>query len=163
MEKERLKYSMSRFDHYYDSVNNKSAIVLGLSTFIVGALVASCPMLYKYVEVLWSISILYYSCIGLGLSAMLVMIIASIPFLKEDGSSVLFFLSIAKTEYVEFASTSAKLTEDEELDDLRKQNYILARGLTGKFKKLKIACLMITLQFIIFIPLIILIINNLKK
>lgn len=40
MEKERLLLCISRYDHYYDSVNNKSNVFLTLSIFVVGGLVA---------------------------------------------------------------------------------------------------------------------------
>ena len=36
MEKERLEYTVNRLDHYYDSVNNKTAVYIAINTFITG-------------------------------------------------------------------------------------------------------------------------------
>ena len=36
MEKKRLEYTVNRLDHYYDSVNNKTAVYIAINTFITG-------------------------------------------------------------------------------------------------------------------------------
>ena len=41
---ENLKYTISRYDHYYDSVNSKSNVYLTLMTFLLGGTVA----LFRY-------------------------------------------------------------------------------------------------------------------
>ncbi len=41
MEFERLIFCINRYDHYYDSVNNKSNVFLVISTFIVGGLITA--------------------------------------------------------------------------------------------------------------------------
>ncbi|HEY9488539.1 MAG TPA: hypothetical protein VIQ51_09410, partial [Chryseosolibacter sp.] len=42
---EHLRFCIERFDHYYDSVNNKCALFLTVNTFIVGGLMAIHPTL----------------------------------------------------------------------------------------------------------------------
>ena len=41
MEKDRLKYTINRFDHYFDSVNNKSAVYIAINTFITGGIIVN--------------------------------------------------------------------------------------------------------------------------
>lgn len=163
MEKERLKFCIERFDHYYDSVNNKSAVFLGLSTFIVGGLVAAYPSILNLVNCGFFLHIMMLSVIGLGLGIMIVVITASTPFLVTTIDSIHYFGSIScmtKDQYCNKSSTQC--AEEDELIDLRGQVYQLSCGLAGKFKKLKWAGKLFTIQFYLFIPLILLIISNLK-
>jgi len=51
---------------------------------------------------------------------------------------------------------------EDEIIDLRTQVHQLSSGLKSKFSLLRIAGILFLLQFILFIPLFILIINNLK-
>lgn len=163
MEKDRLKFCIERFDHYYDSVNNKSSVFLAMSTFIVGGLVAGYPSVLTLVNCGILVHLLMVGCIGLGLAIMIMVIIASTPFLKEGESSVHFFGSISKMDKEDYCKKSSLLNlEEEELIDLRIQVHQLACGLTNKFNKLKWAGRLFTIQFFLFIPLIILIIFNLK-
>lgn len=163
MEKERLKFCIKRFDHYYDSVNNKSAVFLGLSTFIVGGLVAAYPSILSLVNCGFFVHVLMLSVIGIGLGIMIIVIMASTPFLTTDTNSLHYFSSIScmtKDQYCNRSSTTC--TEEDELIDLREQVHQLSGGLNNKFKKLKWAGKLFTIQFCLFIPLILLIVFNLK-
>lgn len=163
MEKERLKYCMDRFDHYYDSVNNKSSVFLGLSTFIVGGLVASYFMLDPLVNCGFWVHAISIILIGLGVATMIVVIMAATPFLGKDTDSLHFFGAIGCLNAHDFcAKSGAPCSEEDELRDLRNQVHQLARGLQGKFRKLKIAGTLFTIQFFLFIPLFIIILCNLK-
>lgn len=162
MEKDRLRFTIGRFDHYYDSVNNKGNIILGLATFIVGGLIAGYPALSEKIECTFWIHANWAILIALGLAAMLLMIVASTPHLTSGSNSVFYFLSISKMGRTGFTDRSKELSEDQELDDLRSQAFFLARGLTGKFRKLRAASRLIALQFILFVPFIILLIKYLK-
>ena len=163
MEKERLKFCLERWDHYYDSVNNKSAVFLALATFIVGGLVAAYPSILQLVDcgiVAHSLMILL---IGLGVANMIVVVMASTPFLTNDVESLLYFGSVSCMSTKEYYQKSlAGCTEEQELKDLRDQAHQLSKGLAKKFKKLKLAGRLFTVQFFLFIPLIIVIIINLK-
>lgn len=163
MERERLKFCVERFDHYYDSINNKSAVFLGLSTFIVGGLVAAYPSILSLVNCGYFVHVLMLSVIGLGLAIMIIVIMASKPYLTTDTNSMHYFGSIscmAKDEYSNRSGTAC--TEEEELIDLRAQVHALSCGLADKFKKLKLAGTLFTIQFCLFIPLVLLIVFNLK-
>lgn len=163
MEKERLRFCIGRFDHYYDSVNNKSAVFLGLSTFIVGGLVAAYPSVLKLVNCGVLVHLVMLSVIGLGLATMILVIMASTPFLTTDTDSMHYFGSIACMTKDAYCNKSASsFTEEDELTDLRAQVHQLSGGLFSKFKRLKLAGRLFTIQFYLFIPLILLIVYNLK-
>jgi uncharacterized membrane protein len=163
MEKERLKYCIDRFDHYYDSVNNKSSVFLGLSTFIVGGLVAGYFAVGPLINCGFWTHALIITLIGLGVSTMIVVIMATTPFLSSDIDSLHFFGAIASMDGPSFCVKSATpCTDEDELKDLRNQAHQLATGLRGKFKKLKTAGVLFTIQFYLFIPLFLIIICNLK-
>lgn len=163
MEKERLKYCIDRFDHYYDSVNNKSSVFLGLSTFIVGGLVAGYFLLDDYVNCGFWAHILMIVLISVGVATMIIVVTAATPFFGKDTDSLHFFGSIGCMEIDGFCTKSEEMIDaDTELKDLRIQVHQLACGLQGKFKKLKIAGILFTIQFYLFLPLFIIIICNLK-
>jgi len=163
MEKERLHFCIGRYDNYYDSVNNKSSVFLGLSTFIVGGLVAGYFCLPDYVNCTWPICSLIITLILLGILIMIVVVLAAIPFVAAGTDSLHYFGSISCLGHDDFCDKSGTRSTDEaELKDLRTQVHQLACGLTSKFRKLKCAGILFTTQFLLFIPLLILIMNNLK-
>ena len=163
MEKERLKYCIDRFDNYYDSVNNKSSVFLGLSTFIVGGLIAGYFAISPYVNCGFWTHALMVILIGLGVAIMITVIKAATPFLTKDIDSLHFFGAISSLDAPGFCAKSATpCTDEDELKDLRNQVHQLASGLTGKFKKLKTAGILFTIQFYLFIPLVLMILCNFK-
>lgn len=162
MEKERLQFCINRFDHYYDSINNKGAVFLGLGTFVLGGLIASYPYLLQNVNCTSWVHISVGLLILLGLINLLIVISASTPHLGNRGSSMFYFASISSLTKESFDEQSASYTAELELTDLRNQARELSLGLNRKFQKLKIAGRLFSVQFILFIPLIILIIKNFK-
>ena len=162
MEKERLIFCIERFDHYYDSVNNKSAVFLGISTFIVAGLITAYPIILKNTgNHLW-IHILLLTLLGLGMTIMLTIIIASIPFSGKRKESLLYFGNIAKMDEDEFFSQSNNEDDELELKDLRIQVHQLSTGLSKKFKRLRLVGIFFIVQLTIFIPLVIVIVTNLN-
>ncbi len=161
-EKERLKYCISRYDSFYDSVNNKSAVFLAMSTFIVGGLVAAYPSMIEKINCNLWVHLLMGSMIIVGVINMTIIIIAATPFLSKDEISLHYFNSIADQEKVVFETRSQTLTEQGELEDLRSQVYYLAKGLQKKFQRLHIAGRLFIVQLAMFLPLILLLILNLK-
>jgi hypothetical protein len=162
-EKERLKFCIGRYDHYYDSVNNKSNVYLTLSVFVFGGLLGLYPtILEKTDSNLW-VNILMLVVMVIGLTAMLITILSSRPYLTNETDSLLFFQSVSNMGQTEFELQSSTVTEDHEMKDLRVQTFQLASGLKAKFKKLRVVASLFAIQFALFIPLITLILNNLKK
>ena len=160
MEKERLEFTINRFDHYYESVNNKANVVLGISTLIVGGLVAFYPTMSKGFDIGFWTYFIYFTMIGVGILIILILIFASIPFLKKSSDSLIYFKAISEMSQLNFVKKSEERTKDEEYLDLRHQTYDLASGLTAKFKKLRVVFILLVIQLIIAIPYIILLITN---
>lgn len=163
MEKDRLKFCIERFDQYYDSINNKSAVFLGLGTFVLGGLIASYPYLKEHITSSEAILVLLSISISLAFSAIIIVIIASTPYLSNEKSSMHYFYSIAQKKRETFIKESKNFGEDEELSDLRIQVHGLATGLRKKFFRLRIVAILYTLMFVSMIPLVILILLNLKN
>ncbi len=162
MERDRLKFSIERFDHYYDSVNSKCAVFLALSTFIVGALIAAYPIILdKLTNSVW-VHLSIASLIAIGVMIMIVVIGAATPFNSKGGNSLLYFGSIGELEPQDFRARSAVLSTDEELADLRTQVYELSKGLRDKFKSLRWAGILFIIQFALLIPFTILIVTHVK-
>lgn len=162
MEKERLLFSIQRFDTYYDSVNNKCTVFLALSTFIVGGLVTAYSSIIEAVDCGKFIHLLIYSVIGIGVLIMIIITFASTPFLDSEKKSLLYFGCISAMSRDCFITKSNGSSEEENLNDLRNQVYDLATGLRQKFTKLRLAGRLFTLQFILFVPLLIVLIYNIK-
>ena len=161
MEKQRLEYTINRFDHYFDSVNNKTAVYIAINTFLVGSIITTYVTIEKDIicfsmmfKVLIVISFL------LGLATLILLVIASIPFFSKDSNSMYYFGGISNMSKEKFNSCSKKLTRKKELIDLRNQVHTLSLGLSNKFIKLKLAGKLLIIQFIMLIPIFALIIYN---
>lgn len=162
MEKERLQFNINRFDAYYNSVNSKCGVFLGLSTFIVGGLATAYSSIIKAVDCGWCIHSLMSLLIALGVAIMIIVILASTPYLSSKKKSLLYFGCIAAMERNDFLAKSEAYQKNDEMTDLRNQVYDLASGLELKFKRLRLAGWLFTAQFVLFIPLLFTLIYNLK-
>lgn len=156
---EHAKFIIERFDHYNDSVNNKGAFYIGLNTFLLGGLFAGFASLYKEIEMtycLWSL------LIGFGLCSILssiLTVIAINPFLVSGNKdskkrSLIFFGSVSEYEKENYVEAFLQQDEDRKIYDTVNQSWLLARGLTGKYEKLRWAGWLIIAQFILLIPII---------
>lgn len=163
MEEERLKFCIARFDHYYDSINNKSAVFLGLGTFSLGGLIASYPYLMDHVNCSKAILGLLLLSSVLALSALIIVIVVSTPYLSKGKKSMLYFNSIATKGLDIFIEDTKNFNMESGLSDLRLQVHDLATGLRKKFKRLRIAAILYTLMFVSIIPLVFLILLNFKN
>ena len=162
IEKDRLRYSIQRFDQFYDSVNNKCAVFLGLSTFIVGGLIATYPSFVEKIEATAWVNVFMGLLIGVGILNMLITVRASTPFLSRGKDSLYYYGAISCLKLDQFERQSAGCNEEEELGDLRAQAHQLAIGLEGKFRKLRWSGHLFTLQFLLLIPTVALLLLNLK-
>lgn len=161
-EKERLQFCIQRYDHYFDSLNNKSTVYLTLSTFVVGGLLAGYPQLDKVIEYTTLFKFIYALPILTGLITMSLIIYTSIPFLSKNSKSVYYFGGVAARMDEDFCEKSKSLTSEEDMDDLRNQTHILSSGLVKKYEKLKTAGQLILVQFGALFALFIYVIINLK-
>ena len=160
MEKERLEYTISRLDHYYDSVNNKTAVYIAINTFVTGGAITLLTQTKEiWVQEFWLLFCLS-AIVVLGIISLIVLALASMPYLspKEKIDSLYYFASIGRKERKAFFEASKEQGKTDNLKDLRNQVHLLSRGLTKKFNKLSWACGLLILQFALLAPFTILLI-----
>jgi Pycsar effector protein len=161
MEKDRLIYTLSRFDHFFDNVNNKTAAYIAINTFVTGGVLAGYTQVYQYIT---SYEYCFNIVLGLvllfGLSSLIMLVRASIPFFSTKPNSIYFFGSIGKLKKDDFIKKSKNYSMKDEIKDLREQVHILSKGLNAKFVKLKIAGTLLLVQFIMLSILIIIFLIN---
>lgn len=138
-----LKHTMDRYDHYYDSINNKGNLYLTLNTFILGGMIAGY---FNIKEVLGE------SCFGiiifwLGLICTLLSIAftlwAIIPYLNKqedsDKGSFMNFGYVSRITFASFKKMYTELSEENGYEDYLQQVYLLSKGLHLKFNRLRTA------------------------
>ncbi len=162
-EQERLKFCIGRYDHYFDSVNNKSNVYLTLSVFIFGGMLGLYSNLLEKTNYHFWVNVIMLTIMGVSLTTMLITILASRPYLTKETDSLLFFQSVSNMGETEFSKRSQASSEEQELNDLRLQTFQLANGLKSKFAKLHLVATLVAIQFALFIPLTVTILNNLKN
>ncbi len=138
-----LKYNISRFDHYFASVNFKSSfLVLGNIT-ILGFVLSNRAHMNHYV---------FYIIVLLIASSLIAVLLAIKPYLKQyDGrTSVLFFNDIANISDNEYREKVSTLLKSEYIQDLEEQVHVLAKGLKRKFLYLNIATITFIFTIAIF-------------
>lgn len=149
----RLQFTISRLDHYYDSVNNKSAVYLALNTFLTGGIVtimaSSVPFTFPK-DLLFVIT--GFLLIFFGLCSLTILALTSIPFLSGKMQSLYYFGSISSCSSPMFHALSKSRSRKLDLKDLREQTYQLSCGLKSKFNNLRNAGLLLIVQFILLLP-----------
>jgi len=165
---EHGKFIIERFDHYYDSVNNKGAFYIGLNTFIFSGICVGYTTLFGKVNAQPGIWILMIGLLACCLLSTLFTIRAIMPFLKDNQHrnpqpSLLYFGGIARHELPHFKEKFQSLGGSEMLDDLVQQAHCLAMGLDQKYKNLKRASHFVVAQFLIMVPLLLFVAKNLKQ
>lgn len=160
-EKARLLYAINRFDHYFESVNNKTAVYLAMNTFLIGGIITGYISVQEHIckyptlfNTLMTIEMI------LGTIGLLVMTVASIPYFSKDSDSLYYFGGIGSMDKEKFFECSKNLNRNGEMEDLRNQVHTLSRGLNMKFVRLKISGWLIFSQFIILAFLILILIIN---
>jgi hypothetical protein len=138
-----LKYNISRYDHYFASVNFKSSfLVLGNIT-ILGFVLSNRTHIHDYI---------FYVLVLLIASSLITVLLAIKPYLKryEGKASVVFFNDIANISMDSYRKNMSKLLQSDYRKDLEEQVYILAKGLTRKFLYLNIATITFICTIAIF-------------
>jgi hypothetical protein len=149
-----LKFTISRFDHYYDSVNNKGNLYLTLNTFLLGGLIAGyAALLSSHVCTLaWPELVIIGLIAGCNIFAFYHAVHAIYPFVsKRLGSSSIFFGDIAGRTESEWRNFFAAVQPDAYEQDLLHQAHQLASGLLSKYLRLRTSTWWIFAQFVLFI------------
>lgn len=164
-EREHTKFIIQRFDTYISGANTKGNILLAFNIFLCGGIITN---LKNLTELIVDKSTLTYLNIGLlllfiiGIISTALIIKVVYPFLNSGNSSKdkyhshVFFQSISEYESDKsFAEAFLKQDDKEVNEDLARQTYILAKGLSSKYKSLGWAMWLVlselTLLFIILI------------
>ena len=147
---EEVKFIISRYDHFYDSINTKGNLYLTINTFILGGVLAGYYSLPgKFTQGTLPLA-LFVLCLVLNLISMGATLLAIMPFLKSGkkakGGSVIFFGDVASMEFQQLHGSWQSMTADKWHGDLIKQSHLLAGGLSRKFKRLRTATWFIAAQ-----------------
>ena len=123
MNLERLLEWVSRFD-------NKSLIVLGLDTGLLGVLSGSAPEVSR-----WTSTMQLFAIIALVILAVSFILVytSTYPRTKTQAKSLLYFGSVSKFNLDNFRHASTSRTEKEYLEDLLEQCHTNSVIITGKF------------------------------
>jgi len=138
-----LKYNISRYDHYFASVNFKSSfLVLGNIT-ILGFVLSNRTQINDYA---------FYTLVLLISLSLITILLAIKPYLKryEGKASVVFFNDIANISSSAYHEKMNNLLQSEYIRDLEEQVLVLAKGLTRKFLYLNIATITFICTIAIF-------------
>lgn len=137
---ELLKYNISRFDHYYASVNFKSSFLVVGNITILGFLMNN------------EVHSIFFNILLISITFSLIFVLLAIkPYLKpyQGSSSILFFNDIASNEFI-FTKKLKSLSQEEYILDLKEQTITLAKGLKIKFSYLNKATIIFIINIIIF-------------
>lgn len=152
---EFIKFSIERFDHYYDSINNKGNLYLTLNTFLLGGIITGYYSIRDNKELncfpqLWIWIVLILNLLGLLLT-----LFAIKPYLgnKSSGknSSLIYFGSVSLLSMQTLHNLYSSLNEDKLYKDMIKQTHALSSGLRKKFNLLKVATYLLALEFLIIV------------
>lgn len=140
---EILKHTMDRYDHYYDSVNNKGNLYLTLNTFLLGGIVTGYYSIKDYI--VCGFDILFFVWAGLILCLLSIgfSLWATMPYLSKQADSisgsVIYFGNVANVSFQSFKQMYDNMTDAKRFEDYLQQVHLLALGLQKKFDRLKIA------------------------
>lgn len=157
---EEAKYIINRYDHYYDSINNKGNFYLVLNTFIIGGLLSGYYSLDKQYHFECVFSYLLFLTLLINVCSILFTLYAIKPFFsKRNGNkdkSLYYFGDVSERKITEYQKKFIKSSEKEFLDDATSQIHKLAIGLKNKFKKINIASILIGIQVLLILVFVLL-------
>ncbi len=150
---EKLKFIVGRYDHYYDSVNNKGNVYLTLNTFLLGGMITG---FYSYINsntVTCSLMILMALTILSNLVSLSTALWAIKPYLNKpsdnENGSLMFFGDVAFYHYNLYQKLFEEVDEEKSYNDFVKQTHLLAIGLKNKFMLMKWSTYFLASQIIL--------------
>lgn len=138
-----LKYNISRYDHYYASVNFKSSFLILANITMLGFIFTSNSVTGTFSTIVVTI---------FPILTVVFVLFAIKPYLKSYGGkdSIIFFGDVANQSNDEIKKKINELSEEKYITDLVKQNTVLAIGLKQKFDMLNIATWFFIFSLIIY-------------
>ncbi len=140
---ETLKHTMDRYDHYYDSINNKGNLILALNIFLLSGIITGYYSIKG--EVVCGFGILFFMWSGLlfCLLSIACSLWATLPYLSKQSDringSVIYFGSVANLSFQRFNQKYSEMTDENRYEDYLQQVHLLAIGLQKKFRRIQIA------------------------
>lgn len=152
---ETLKHTMDRYDHYYDSVNNKANVFLTLNTFLLGGIVTGYYTIKDQIDCGFDILFFVWAGFILCLLSIAFSLWAAVPYLSKQADSVygsvIYFGNVANISFQSFKQMYSDMTDEKRYEDYLQQVHLLAIGLQNKFHRLKLATYLIGGCFICII------------
>ncbi|MGF1558976.1 MAG: Pycsar system effector family protein [Flavobacteriaceae bacterium] len=154
MEKERLEYTINRLDHYFDSVNNKTAVYIAINTFLTGGIITLVTQVKEILVQQFWLQFLVGFILILGIISLILLAWASIPYFSTNTKfdSLYYFASISSKKFQDFSENSEGQNKKDDLKDLRNQVHLMSTGLTKKFLKLLWVGVLLIAQFMLLGP-----------
>jgi len=157
---EEAKFIISRYDHYFDSINSKSNIYLALNTFIIGGIISGYYALDKQYHFGYSFKYLFLVILLVNLGAIFFTLSAIRPFLCKRRNlpekSLYYFGDVATFNVSHYRKTLKNITEQDLLNDATNQIHQLATGLNKKYKRINLASILIGVQVFLIMVFVVL-------
>lgn len=152
---EFLKFAIDRYDHYYESVNNKGNVYLTILTFLLGGTITGFYSLNSKTTCTGWEWFLFYLIIAVLVLGIILTLTALKPYLKNgtgnlDGSAFYFadVASFTKNEYKQIMETRTIIDFH---GDMVNQTHQLASGLTKKYRLLSWSTFLIGIAIILIL------------
>ncbi len=147
---DEAKFIISRYDHYYESINSKSNLYLAINTFIIGGLISGYYTLDKQLHFGCSLKFLFYAILLVNIGAIFFTLSALRPFLNKrknnSDNSLYYFGDVANYNISNYKKAFKDTSEQDLLNDLTGQIHHLATGLNKKFKRINLTSILIGIQ-----------------
>lgn len=136
-----LRHTMDRYDHYYDSINNKGNVFLTLNTFLLGGIITGYYSIKDTLTgdiytTLFVLLALICCLISIGYTLW-----AIIPYLSKQADSLngsaIYFDNVSNLSFQSFKKMYDDMTDIKAYEDYVQQVHLLAIGLQKKFCRLK--------------------------
>lgn len=162
---EQSRFIINRFDHYFDSINNKGVFYITINTFLLGALLSQIGLVIKSGNDSWWIYAFVFGLILMNISSTILTILSINPFKGpkcDEPSSLIYYNDIACRDVNKFKAEYEIQTEESMNGDFANQVHQLAVGLKKKFDRLRYAGVLLLLQFVLLIPIVVVTILSVK-
>lgn len=162
---EQSKFIIGRFDHYFDSINNKGVFYITINTFLLGGLLSQIREIVSSSSGSWWIYTLVLGFVLINVSSTILTILSINPFKSpkcDEPSSLIYYSDIACKDLNSFKVEYATQTEEFTKMDFTNQIHQLAGGLKIKFDRLRYAGILLLFQFVSLVPIIVITILSVK-
>ncbi|MDP1814029.1 MAG: DUF5706 domain-containing protein [Leadbetterella sp.] len=138
-----LKHTIDRYDHYYDSINNKGNLYLTLNTFLLGGMITGYYSIKDSITNQYIITVFIWLGLIFCLLSLGFTLLAIIPYLNKQSDSIngsiINFGNVSNISFESFKQMYVNVTDEKRYEDYLHQVYLLACGLQKKFSRLKTA------------------------